>query len=726
MWIQLYFILSSLETLALLAYTILEKSLPEESILLNYSGERLALIAGITIIFLFFVILTWHSFSLKSSLHQRIYQTLKDPRFIWSTLFINVVLAVVIDFLFTQPPGWFGSSLTLFTRLQPLLYWLQVLNGQSFIFALVFYCVVLIQTPENGTNSISLSELDVLMLIFLGAVLLKLAFVLPGTYGLYKDVGESKYFNMIFYLFDGRFYNAADDVTTHYPFLYPMMLLFTYFVKNYTFNCIMLVNCIFTSSIIFPLYLLARRFLDRQYSLFLAIVVCLIPFQFLIPNRLLSENLYFPLLLWALYLAFVTPADNRQRILWDALTGLFFGLLYLTRFISLAIIPFLLLIWWLKPFEEVTGAFQWNWKKAGHAILILLITALVYSPWVYIGLTNGLSLKETLGFGIAANTNPQQLTFANLLTWVLLYGCYYLLLAAPVLNLIIIALRTFPLTDLKNENSRWLLSLALLLLGFSLAVVRHSWRASYNLDLPLRIMGRYVIYFVPLFLMSGFIGLCNFDRNKFRSFFHFLVCTTLLQFALVTFSYLLIISGKIIPIGENFVEPLISIDGFYIQQLGVYFFVFILILYIGGAYILWNQKHQGIEFLTCVLVAFYLFAAPDCMDLLKQQSTYQKLGYTLSEAMLNAAKDGGKKEYVIYFSDGISAGNRKDFAWSLYVRNLDCDWQIVKYPAVDKPDLVDENGFVIYPLSERDVARKAEMEYLNINGEKFVVELNLQ
>ncbi len=726
MWIQLYFILSSLETLVLLVYTTLEKSLPAESILLNFSGERLALIAGIALIFLGFVVLCWHSFSLKSALHKRIESALKNPGFIWSMLGFSVVLAVVIDFLFTQPPEWFGSTLTLFTRLEPLLYWLQVLNGQTFIFALVYYCVIYIQSPDKGADRLSLKELDVLMLIFLGAMLLKIIFVLPGTFGLYKDVGESKYFNMVYYLFDGKFYSAADDVTTHYPFLYPMMLIYTYVIKNFTFNCMLLMNSIFTSSVIFPLYLLARRMLDSKSSQVLVLVVSLIPFQFLIPNRLLSENLYFPLLLWALYLAFVTPIDNNQRILWDALTGLFFGLLYLTRFISLAIIPFLMMIWWLKPFEGVTGVFQWNWKKAGHAALILLIAALIFSPWVYIGMTNGLNLKETLGFGIAANTNPQQLTFINLLTWVMLYGCYYLLLAAPVLNLISIAFKAFPLTDLKNENSRWLMSLILLLVGFSLAVVRHSWRAYYNLEMPLRIMGRYVIYFVPLFLLSGLLGLRNFDKTKYRSFFHFIASTTLLQLALVAFSYLLIISGKIIPIGDNFVEPLISIDGFYIQQLGIFFFVFILILYIGGAYMLWNQKQRGIEFLACVLVVFYLFAEPDCMELLRKQNTYQKLGYTLTEAMLDAEKSNGTNDYVIYFSDGISAGDRKDFAWSLYVRNLDCDWRIVKYPAAEKPVLGEENSFVIYPLSERDISRKGEIQYLDINGKKFVIEFNLR
>jgi hypothetical protein len=284
----------------------------------------------------------------------------------------------------------------------------------------------------------------------------------------------------------------------------------------------MALNAIFASNIVFPLYLLARRFLTQKYSLILIAIACVIPFQFLIPNRLLSENLYFPLLLWCVYLAFVLPENPKQRWLWDSLTGLFFGLLYLTRFISLAIIPFLMLIWWLKPFDGVRGIFHLNWKKIGHAFLIIAVTGLVYSPWIFIGIHNGLSLKECLGFGITASTNTQQLTILNLLIWLLLYLAYFILLAAPVLNVFAIAMQVFyPRKIETDENSRWLWSLLFLLMGFSAAVVRHSWRAFYNLEMPERIMGRYVIYFVPLFLLTGFIGISGFRKNRYRSFFHF-------------------------------------------------------------------------------------------------------------------------------------------------------------------------------------------------------------
>jgi hypothetical protein len=118
----------------------------------------------------------------------------------------------------------------------------------------------------------------------------------------------------------------------------------------------------------------------------------------------------------------------------------------------------------------------------------------------------------------------------------------------------------------------------------------------------------------------------------------------------VIFSYVLIISAKIIPLGDQFIEPLISIDGFYIQQLGGFFWVFLAILYFGNSYFLWYGRKSAVEFAGCVLAVFYLFAEIDCVDILKRENTFQKLGYTLSEIMLNANRDGMKNAIIQFIS----------------------------------------------------------------------------
>lgn len=725
MWIDLFFILNLLETAAFFIINLLDSSSIQERIFLNYSLERLILLGLLFCLLLIMAFLIFHLFKRESKIKQSIYMILCNRKILWIWMWVSILFSAAIYYLFIQPDEWFGSYLVLFQHSSPILFWLLVLNLQAVFFILIWYCANFTNQPEAKISIFSMKEMNWVSLIFLISVVVKVVLILPNTYGLYKDVGESKYFNMIYYLFEGKMLTSADDVTTHYPFLYPLLLFFTYYVKNHTFQCILLVNPIFASSIVFPLYLLSRRVLDRKYSLIVIILSSLIPFQFLTPNRILSENLYFPLLLWSLYLAFTRPADHKERLWWDCLTGFSFGLLYLTRFISLVIIPFLLVIWWLKPFEGVSGIFQIKLKKVLHAVVIILITAAVFSPWIVLGLNNHLTIWHTLGFGITADTNPEQLTAINMMIWLLFYNAYYLLLAAPVLNLIVISCRTLRLTDLKNESSRWLLSLAALLTAFTLGVVRHSWRAYYNLELPTRIMGRYVIYFVPLFLLTGFLGLKNFDRRLYKSLRHFIVSSIVLPATMVAFSYALVISGKIINIGDSFIQPLISIDAYYIQQLGIFFFILILLLYSGISYLLWNGREKAGLFAAGLLMIFYLAGEPACFTYLDEQSTYQKLGYTISETMLQANDDAGEEQdYTIYLSDGFYVDDRKDFAWSLYVRNLEGKWEIVKYPADEKPELGDQKGFVIYPYNENPLSEDSLV--YKINGQKFVVEQNIQ
>jgi hypothetical protein len=168
MWIQIYFIICSIETLALFIYTLLEKSLPEESILLNYSGERLALLALILLVGSVFILLAWNSIIPESKLHSHIKKALSQPGFLWTLLAICTVLLIAIYFLFTQPASWFGARLTLFTRMQPLLFWLLLLSWQTIFFIIIWYCVHFMQLPQGDIKPVSIKEMDILLLIFLG------------------------------------------------------------------------------------------------------------------------------------------------------------------------------------------------------------------------------------------------------------------------------------------------------------------------------------------------------------------------------------------------------------------------------------------------------------------------------------------------------------------------------------------------------------------------------
>ena len=111
---------------------------------------------------------------------------------------------------------------------------------------------------------------------------------------------------------------------------------------------------------------------------------------------------------------------------------------------------------------------------------------------------------------------------------------------------------------------------------------------------------------------------------------------------------------------------------------------------------------------------------------MNNENTYQELGYQVSEMMLSTSRETGCPDtYKIYLSDGFYVDDRKDFAWSLYVRNLSCDWEIIKYDAEQKPELNSDLGFIIYPFDEAKPASYRSYQVWEIDGEKFVIEREL-
>ncbi len=246
---------------------------------------------------------------------------------------------------------------------------------------------------------------------------------------------------------------------------------------TYAFDGIKLLNVLASSSVIFPVYFIARHFMGRKQSLLAVLLTCLIPYHLVFPRRILSENLFFPLFIWTVFITFAKPKNARMRLPWDLLNGAMLAVLYLTRYITLAAIPFFVLAWWVKPFEGEPGLFKPGWKKFGHLVGMGAALLLTFSPWLIAGLREGVNLKLVLGFGVASKTDPAQLTLYNLVIWIVLYASYYVLVAAPVLNLLLAAFTQLDLKKWREDLGRLVFQVLALMAGFYLAVTRHSWRA---------------------------------------------------------------------------------------------------------------------------------------------------------------------------------------------------------------------------------------------------------
>ena len=299
----------------------------------------------------------------------------------------------------------------------------------------------------------------------------------------------------------------------HYPPLYPFAIQAIFDLNpRLVYGNLLWLNSIYMTGAIFPVYLLAQIFLDKRKSLFFGAASACYPALLFYPGLFMSENLAFPLFFWALYFSFSSPRTGRWLYVWDILAGVSIGLLWLTRYMTISLIPLFLLIWWIKPEPEHPGI-RCKPGKAKILRLLLLggVTLGIYLLWVVPGLLQGVDIKTLLGFFAEGKGSRAPRSFADVLFWSGISLAYLAEMSAPILHLLTGAIRA-PAREEDDRRQRayatlWTIGLWLLGLMLVFVATRHAWQATYNVAEPHRYVARYIIYLtIPLWL-SGLIGL---------------------------------------------------------------------------------------------------------------------------------------------------------------------------------------------------------------------------
>lgn len=355
-----------------------------------------------------------------------------------------------------------------------------------------------------------------------------------------------------------------------YPLLYPLLLSVSLISENHFYTIMKIINALCSCFVPVIVYFICRMYVDEKKSAMCAIFSAVIPFQYITTMTIMSENLYFPLLLLAIY---VTLRKFSNEILGDVLLGVILGLLFLTRHITLTLIPIFLFVWLMKQLEEKK---QFSYI-IGRGILICGVLAVVYSPWVIMCKSYGYSIKLIVGFSIASKTNPEQLTISRLLMTAGFYLGYYVLICAPFLGMVIKSFRGLKLNQIFHKYNRLLVMCYGLIGALFVAVVRHSWRAAYNYPDFTKIKGRYVIYVPLLVLIVGTVVVYG-QRVRFKkNWVNILACYVVPAVALVT-SYLLDIKAVFYELPDIFIDFYESMDGRRIKIIGVSFVAVTLLL----------------------------------------------------------------------------------------------------------------------------------------------------
>jgi uncharacterized membrane protein len=414
------------------------------------------------------------------------------------------------------------------------------------------------------------------------------------------------------------------------------------------------------------------------------------------------------------------PTGKRSNLVWDIIFAATLGLLYLTRYISLPVIPMFLLAWWVRPFDMDDCIFRPSWKKIFRFGLIIFVIAAVFSPWVIGGISEGVPVKLMFGFGITARTNQDQLTAANLLMWAFLYICYIVLIAAPILPMLIKSISLIDCRDWRGEYGRWIFQGLLLIIGFLTAAIRHSWRAYYNQHFPSQIMGRYVVYFSAPFLITFFIVLELLEKTEKTNGKLSNKILVFISFLLVSFSYYVIIEGKIINIGRSFINPIGSVEGHYVNLLGINFFFFVAFIYLVS---LIKLQHGNLRIsfgvIAIGLAIFLIFGWFDYYEELKARQTYPWLSREIADLVKSSIpQDYLSNGITLYIPNSLNADQRAELYNGLRVRNID-NTQIIDFREGSDLEMATNFGFII---SEFPVGEEPEKSY-RFGEDKFYIEL---
>ena len=343
----------------------------------------------------------------------------------------------------------------------------------------------------------------------------------------------------------GEFYSKLNYVQKYPPgysfFLSIVYLLFDNSLANYQF--MLIINSFLTSSIIFPVFFLLKKYCSDKFSLLGSVLVAILPSVVLYNFVVMSENLFIPLFVFSLWFLIESFETNSKK--WGILVGFSIFLLFFTRSLGIAMIIgfFSALAYYtlmqLKLKKPLTIL-----KENSYSILAFFIPAIL---WTYykskLEITTGeYNIAAYTSAVFQAGSNIQSFTRFLLLfiheVEFLILASYFIFFVLALYSLYLI-LRCCPnnfedSSKLKeNQKKMAIKSGALYFLVSSILLiiitVAHMSLIKPPDNLSYNIFGRYIDPIIPIIIIFGLIGLyIVLNKNSEKEKTIFLLITSIL------------------------------------------------------------------------------------------------------------------------------------------------------------------------------------------------------
>ena len=338
-----------------------------------------------------------------------------------------------------------------------------------------------------------------LLLVFIVVLLLKLVAI-----WFFVDA-PSAFSDEYSYIKMARSFYYDQEFTIHgiemhrYPPLYPIVMSIAYIFGDmeHVYMLMKIINAILGALVVIPIFLLSKEFFKKEIAIRIAFLGGILPGIFLMTPFILSENLFYPLFMFAFY--FTYKSLYRYEWMYGFLAGLFIGLAMITRLIMLPFIGAILLMWLIERKKRFYEYINIGFRIGLGFIVVIIPYLLLYYDF-----------GDTYGLG---NYIFPDCLIALLAIPLVYIGYLMLAVGTPIFSF-------FPSEKLKGRK--------MYIFKFSLAIVFCflvflALRQMYDngVENPIffmihdRPIGRYISFLIPPLIIVGFMNFKNKSKIKF-------------------------------------------------------------------------------------------------------------------------------------------------------------------------------------------------------------------
>ncbi|MBU1565652.1 MAG: hypothetical protein KJ630_08490 [Proteobacteria bacterium] len=398
----------------------------------------------------------------------------------------------------------------------------------------------------------------------------------------------------------------------HYPPFYSLIISPALFFQHW-YEGMLVIGSLFSCMVVPATWFLARA-LKMKNPFLPALISALLPMHAVYSQMLLSENIGMPLFVFAVALAF--RGSKREAIGF----GLILGLLHLTKYLYLPAVILLFVVWIVVHIgkNDVPGRFLRVQKAIIPSLMILAAYIFVYGLWLCYGVGSGISVNGLFGFQITPITTgrfSKSISNNSFVLWSTSYLSYIVIAWLP--SWVLLATwcankKIFQKHSYNFEHLAFVITLFIMLGGYWLLAVQHSFGASYNYPIPHYLLGRYLMHLSPLVIVFGFLIIENllYSVREFN-----FVRTFLFVFFIVATAFLMrwiLFDGGIWGLPHWFADiPFNSIDAYQVGTAKI-FVIFVLAIFVMLITLTVSRNHIFIIVLPWIAVSvLILFLATE-------------------------------------------------------------------------------------------------------------------